>query len=67
MHVRCPHCHNPIELISEASLEEILCPTCGSRFSLLSNDTTESYYAKTKRVAQFELIEQVGIGHFGSV
>ena len=35
MHVRCPHCRNPIELVDDASLSDVVCPTCGSSFSLV--------------------------------
>ena len=34
LHVRCPHCHNPIELLDQALLSDISCPSCGSSFSL---------------------------------
>ena len=30
LHVRCPHCHNPIELLDDAKLDNISCPSCGS-------------------------------------
>jgi serine/threonine protein kinase len=33
MHVRCPHCHQPVELIENAPLEHIDCPWCGSAVS----------------------------------
>ena len=43
MHVRCPHCHNPIEFVEPAEpagLGEIQCPSCGSSFSLVESATT---------------------------
>ena len=43
MHVRCPHCHQPVELVENAGLEHIDCPSC-SHFSLLG-DQTASYHA----------------------
>ena len=39
MHVRCPHCHNPIEILDDASLSEIACPSCDSHFSLVGEET----------------------------
>ena len=39
MHVRCPHCHQPVELLEHAGLEQINCPSCGSHFSLLDDAT----------------------------
>ena len=35
--IRCPHCHNMIELIVDASLMEISCSSCGGTFSLINN------------------------------
>ncbi|MBC8876035.1 MAG: protein kinase [Planctomycetes bacterium] len=67
MHVRCPHCHNAIELVAEASLEEIVCPSCGSSLNLVGTETTESYRPGTQMLGHFEVIQQLGIGHFGSV
>src|SRR5579871_3046289 len=38
MHIQCPHCHNPIELIAAGSLVEVCCPSCGSTFRLEAGD-----------------------------
>src|SRR5687767_10527292 len=68
MHVRCPHCHNRIELVDDAPLTDILCPSCGSSFNLVDRDkSTTIDYLGGKKIAHFELIEQLGIGAFGSV
>ncbi|MEX0678902.1 MAG: WD40 repeat domain-containing serine/threonine-protein kinase [Pirellulales bacterium] len=67
MHIRCPHCHNPIDVVDTNPLAEILCPACGSSFSLLSGDTTESLRAGTRRLAHFDLVRELGVGKFGSV
>lgn len=67
MHVRCPHCHNPIELVDETPLSDLTCPSCGSSFSLVGSGETVSYRTETRTLGHFELIEQVGVGHFGSV
>ena len=32
MHITCPHCHNPIEIVEIKPREEIACPACGSSF-----------------------------------
>src|SRR4029078_9899389 len=68
MHLRCPHCRQPIELVAEDSFKEVTCPTCGSNFSLISNDTTASF-AQTKEttLGHCQLIQQVGVGQFGVV
>ena len=66
MHVRCPHCHNPIELVDDAELSDIPCPSCGSSFSLLVEETI-TYDAPGQTLGHFKLIEQLGMGAFGTV
>lgn len=68
MRIRCPHCHNPIEVRDDDPLSGVACPSCGSHFSLLAGPDTASWQAAAaRRLGQFELLEQVGVGHFGSV
>lgn len=70
MKVRCPHCHNPIEVLQESAAldSDIECPSCGSSFNLLRETDTASYEpAKHDNVAHFELIEKLGTGAFGTV
>ena len=68
LHIRCPHCHNPIEMVDEDPLTDVECPSCGSQFNLIVGQATVTYPADGKRtIAHFELIEQVGVGQFGSV
>ncbi len=38
LHIRCPHCSNPVELLSDTPYESITCRTCGSAFSLTDED-----------------------------
>jgi DNA-directed RNA polymerase subunit RPC12/RpoP len=37
MQVRCPQCNSPLDLDSDGKLSDIVCPSCGSSFSLLSH------------------------------
>ncbi len=68
MHVRCPHCHSPIDLVDGSSLTEIDCPSCGSHFSLASDsDPTTTLQSGARRLAHFELVRELGMGKFGSV
>jgi WD40 repeat protein len=64
LHVRCPHCHNPVDISGDSSLVDILCGVCGSSFSLLC-DTMAT--PTMKRIGHFELVERLGIGGFGTV
>ena len=68
MHIRCPHCHNAIEIVEDSSFRDVPCPSCGSHFNLVGGDApTESGPTKPRRLGHFELIEQLGVGHFGTV
>ena len=42
MHARCPHCHQPVELVEKVGLEQIDCPLCGHAFRLSCNVTAGS-------------------------
>ncbi len=68
MQVRCPHCRSPIELTDESALDEVDCPSCGSSFSLVgTEETKDDAPGRSRRIAHFELIEQLGAGAFGVV
>jgi WD40 repeat protein/tRNA A-37 threonylcarbamoyl transferase component Bud32 len=67
MHILCPHCHNPIEVVKLTPREEIACPACGSTFRLEGGGTTGSEESAGRKVGKFELIETVGHGAFGTV
>ena len=41
MHLVCPHCHHPIELVTEPTAE-VVCPSCGSSIQLAGGDTLAS-------------------------
>ena len=67
LHVRCPHCHNQVELLDDSPIADIECPSCGSNFSMVSAETATYAVSRTKTIAHFELLERVGMGHFGTV
>lgn len=67
MHIRCPHCHQPVELVENAPLEHIDCPLCGSQFNLLGEETIDRRTDAGRTIGHFELIEQLGMGQFGTV
>ncbi len=66
MHVRCPHCQNPIELVGDSELDDVTCPSCGSHFNL-AVDETVSYRPSVETIGHFQLVERIGMGHFGTV
>ena len=65
--VRCPHCHNPVEILDDSSLREIPCSNCGSSFSLVTDETVSYQSQESNRLGHFELVEMLGVGAFGSV
>jgi hypothetical protein len=68
MHILCPHCHSPIELVKLSPAEEIACPACGSTFRIEQESTADWTPSQGRRsLGRFELIEGVGVGAFGTV
>jgi WD40 repeat protein/tRNA A-37 threonylcarbamoyl transferase component Bud32 len=65
--VRCPHCHNTIDMIVDAPLVDIHCPTCGGSFSLVNDAEQTRDAAALTRIAHFELVDRLGMGEFGTV
>ncbi|MEN1679985.1 MAG: protein kinase [Planctomycetota bacterium] len=67
LQVRCPHCFGPVGLAPDAELVDIVCPSCGSSFNLIGDAETTRAAESVKTIAQFKLVERVGLGAFGSV
>jgi WD40 repeat protein/serine/threonine protein kinase len=63
--LRCPHCHNPIQL-RDGHPDEVLCPCCGSSFRVRETRQTTTT-SPMRRLGKFQLLERVGIGAFGAV
>jgi WD40 repeat protein/tRNA A-37 threonylcarbamoyl transferase component Bud32 len=62
--VRCPTCHNPIQLAQDSA--EVLCPGCGNSFRLRDAQYTDTT-SGMKRLGKFQLLERLGLGSFGAV
>jgi serine/threonine protein kinase len=68
MQIRCPHCRHPVEVVDEQLLDDVTCPSCGSNISLVSDETTVAHVPTgARRLGHFELLDQIGIGGFGTV
>jgi WD40 repeat protein len=63
--IRCPHCHNPIQLLDDRP-EEVLCPSCGSSFRIRDARRADMVSGML-RLGKFQLLERVGLGAFGAV
>jgi WD40 repeat protein len=66
MHINCPHCQNPIDIVDEPA-GEVVCPSCGSSFGLAQAATVSRTTTGPPHIGRFELIEPVGAGAFGTV
>jgi eukaryotic-like serine/threonine-protein kinase len=67
MQTRCPNCQSSIDVVADSSFVDIECPSCGSHFSLTDDHSTATYHHKKRMIGRFELLQQVGIGRYGSV
>ena len=63
LRISCPHCKNPIELIMDAKLADVDCPSCGSHFDPRKNETN----IPLSKIGRFEIVEIIGKGAFGTV
>ena len=67
LHIRCPHCSSPVELLTDTPLESITCRTCGSAFSLVDQGDQTMEAPTLKRIGRFDLVARLGLGGFGTV
>ena len=67
LHIRCPHCSNFVEVITDTPYEEISCSTCGSSFSLVDREESTRMAAPLKSIGRFDLVTRLGVGGFGTV
>ena len=65
--IRCPHCHNPIEVVDDDPSGDVSCPSCGSCFNLAKDAETGRYLGAGKMLGQFRLLDRLGQGAFGEV
>ncbi len=52
--------------MDESSFRDIVCSSCGSSFSLIGH-TDETARAAVKQIGHFALVQQLGVGAFGTV
>ena len=65
--VRCPCCHVHIVVPVDASLSDLTCSSCGSHFSLVDQRDATWNAPSLTVLGRFELVEQLGVGGFGTV
>jgi serine/threonine protein kinase len=67
MQVRCPHCHNAIEMVNDDPSGDISCPSCGSCFNLARDIETQTSDGTAGMIGHFLLLQSLGRGAFGEV
>lgn len=67
LRIRCPHCSNHVELLSDTALDSVDCIICGSTFSLVDRSTETRMAEALQRIDRFELVSRLGVGGFGTV
>jgi hypothetical protein len=65
--IRCPHCSNDVELLTETAFEDIPCTNCGSTFKLAEREEAPTNATAPKLIGRFVLEERLGAGAFGTV
>ena len=68
MQIRCPHCHNPLEMVNDDPSNDVSCPSCGSCFNLAKEtETAHDDGTYGKKLGHFQLLHCLGQGAFGTV
>ncbi|MCC6492608.1 MAG: serine/threonine protein kinase [Pirellulales bacterium] len=67
LHIRCPHCASPVELLADTPDEEVTCRSCGSTFCLVERDGAAPAGFSLRSIGRFELVARLGVGGFGTV
>src|SRR5262249_8357054 len=67
LHIRCPLCHEPLEIAADQPLEDVLCAACQGRFNLAGDDPALKDQQPVTRITHFELSQRLGMGGFGTV
>ena len=67
LRIRCPHCSNQVELLTDTPFDEISCGSCGSMFSLVDRAEATQMASPLKTIDRFDLVARLGVGGFGTV
>ena len=67
MKIRCPHCHNAIEMLQDSEFKDMSCESCGSHFNLVEDPDVKTLVSKIQTIDHFTLLGEVGTGAYGTV
>ncbi len=67
LHIQCPHCSNPVELLANAVEKDVSCLSCGSAINIVDRNDQTLNAKPLQRIGRFELISRLGYGAFGTV
>ena len=67
LRMRCPHCHNSVEILNDAKLSDVVCTSCGSSFSVVDNAPGTFQAFELGSVGHFKLLDKLGVGAYASV
>jgi len=67
LRVRCPQCGRLIDLGKAPGLSDIRCDSCGTHFSIVDDKAVGETTASLDRIGQFEILQKLGTGAFGTV
>ena len=73
LHLRCPHCHNAVEVVLDPASDSVTCPGCGQAFAPDGEATeartppAETATPQRRALGRLQLLEKVGEGAFGVV
>ena len=68
MQIRCPHCHQPIEVVDDDPSGDTICSSCGSAFNLAWDfETISDDGSQVRMLGHYHMLQHLGQGAFGSV
>ena len=72
LHIRCPHCNWPSELVCDRSVANVVCAACSKEFCLVDERPSNEDDSRTQadgvhQIGHFRLLQEVGRGAFGAV
>jgi hypothetical protein len=65
--VRCPSCHEPMQMAVDTPFTDLVCSICGSQFSIVDQSKTNLKAPTLSTLGRFELLGRIGVGSFGVV